>query len=213
MTNACAAALAALQLKRPVRIFNSRSADMQLLGGREEWLADYTAGFDATGKLLGVRFSFAVDCGAAPGDTEGSLYMGMHWAGNAYYIPAYAATAALYRTATPARTSMRAPGVLQTCLATELVLERVAATLNLPLASVQAVNLLAAGQSTVTGQKLAADGGLLPQELWQRASMRSRYEARLAAAQAFNAGSRWVKRGVAMVSSACKDWCYCCKYA
>lgn len=48
--------------------------------------------------------------------------MGMNWADNAYYIPNYVAEATLVYTNTPARTSMRAPGVVQSNLATGSVL-------------------------------------------------------------------------------------------
>lgn len=51
---------------------------------------------------------------------------------NAYYLPNYVATATLCYTNTPPRTSMRAPGVVQSCLFTEMVVERVATELNLP---------------------------------------------------------------------------------
>jgi xanthine dehydrogenase molybdopterin-binding subunit B len=58
--------------------------------------------------------------------------MGMSWADNAYFFPNYEANAKLCYTNTPARTSMRAPGVIQSCLATEMVIERVATELSLP---------------------------------------------------------------------------------
>lgn len=56
----------------------------------------------------------------AKADAIGGMYMGMNWADNAYYLPNYKASAKMCFTNTPARTSMRAPGVVQTCFATEV---------------------------------------------------------------------------------------------
>ncbi len=70
--------------------------------------------------MLDISYQVYVDAGMAKADAIGGLYMGMNWADNAYNIPNYLATATMCFTNTPARTSMRAPGVVQTCLATEV---------------------------------------------------------------------------------------------
>lgn len=130
ITNASAAALCSQKLNRTVRIFNTRTADMNMIGGREEWIADYDVCFDANGTIQGLKYQFYLDGGCAENDTIGALFMGNAWADNAYYIPNYVADSIVCKTNTPSRTSMRAPGVVQTCLFMEMVLERVASQLS-----------------------------------------------------------------------------------
>lgn len=169
---------------------------MNLLGGREEWQGRYRVGYDQSGRVLGLQYEFDVDAGSAMSDALGSLYMGMHWADNAYYFPNYTANAALYKTNTPARTSMRAPGVLQSCLATEMVMEHVASSLDMPLSFVQEANFIQPGQLTITGQPIPSPSSL--SNVWNMAKDRSLFQQRLAACQQFNAANIFTKRGIAM---------------
>jgi xanthine dehydrogenase large subunit len=154
ITVSAASALAAKILKRPVRIFNTRTADMAMTGGRESFAVDYEIGFSADGVITSVIADYYIDGGIASGDAFGGLYMGMHWADNAYYLPNYLANAKLCYTNTPARTSMRAPGVVQACLATETLVERVAVELGLPVNVVQERNFIRDGATTITGQQI-----------------------------------------------------------
>lgn len=57
------------------------------------------------------------------GDATGSLSMAMNWADNGYHLPNYRATAKICFTNTPARTYTRAPGVVQSALATSVIVE------------------------------------------------------------------------------------------
>ncbi len=109
----------------------------------------------------------------ASGDAFGGLYMGMHWADNAYYFPNYAAEAKLCYTNTPARTSMRAPGVVQACLATEILIERVAVELGLPMHVVQQRNFVRDGSTTIVGQPIT---NCTLDRVWSTCLSRSRFE-------------------------------------
>lgn len=189
-----AATLCTSKLHKPVKIFNSRAWDMTMQGGREEWIADYEVGFSADGKIQAVTYEFYIDAGSAMNDSIGALYMGMHWADNAYFLPNYRAHATLCKTNTPSRTSMRAPGVVQTCLITEMVVERVATELKLPLASVQQTNFIKDGESAVIGQVII-DCTL--QNVWNKVIHRSHYQERLQRINQFNSQNLWRKRGIA----------------
>ena len=72
---------------------------------------------------ISKRYNFYVDAGMASDDAYIGLYVGMHKADNAYYFPNYEARAKLCYTNTPARTSMRAVGVVQAALCTEVNLK------------------------------------------------------------------------------------------
>eukprot|EP01039_Chlorochromonas_danica_P005925 gene5925-6523_t len=194
VVNAASAALCALKLNRPIRIFNPRTADMNMQGGREDWLADYEVGITADGKIQGLTYRFYLDAGAAYVDAVGGLFMGMYWADNAYYLPNYRADALLCYTNTPVRTSMRAPGVVQSTLITEMVIERIATELGIPVRTVQERNFIQNGELAICGQVIT--DSTLPQ-VWQKVMTRSQYDSRLQRIQAFNRDNLWRKRGLA----------------
>lgn len=192
--NAAAAGLCVSKLRRAVRIFNTRTADMNMQGGREEWMADYDVGFTADGRITALNYDFFIDAGAGMNDCVGALFMGMFWADNAYYFSDYTANATLCYTNTPPRTSMRAPGVVQASLITEMVVERVAAELRLPLRVVQERNFIHDGQAAICGQVLT-DCTLA--DVWAKAMARSQFDARTARINVFNSSNLWRKRGLA----------------
>lgn len=166
-----------------------------VVGAREEWLADFDVGFDAQGVIQGLRYRFYLNAGCVANDSFGSLFMGNNWADNAYYLPNYAADSVVCRTNTPSRTAMRAPGVVQSCLFTEMVVERVATALQLPLNTVQERNFIQNGQSAICGQVIT-DCTL--QSVWAKVLARSQYTDRVRRVQQFNANNLWRKRGIAV---------------
>ena len=123
-------------------------------------------------------------------------YLGMNMADNAYFLPNYEASATLCYTNTPGRTSMRAPGALQTCFATELVVERVAYELGLPVWVVQQRNFIRDGQAAVNSQVIT--NCTLP-TVWDSAMRTSHFHARLQGVQRYNDAYLWRKRGISIV--------------
>lgn len=164
------------------------------IGGREEWIADYEVGFNADGSLVALVYQFFIDAGSALNDTIGALIMGMLWADNAYYIPNYTANASVCFTNTPSRTSMRAPGVVHTCLITEMVIERISVELGLPLSTVQERNFIRDGQVTINNQPIIH---CKIQDVWEKVMRRSHFSDRQAAISQFNTQNLWRKRGIA----------------
>lgn len=193
---ACASALASYKLSRPVRIFNTRTQDMNMNSGRAGFAFDYEVGFSEEGQIVSLFYDVYIDCGMNFYDTFGDLAMGMRWADNAYFMPNYKATATLCYTNTPPRTSMRAPGVVQTCLATEIVVERVALEVGLPITEVQEKNFIQDGQTTILGQTIE-DSKLTT--CWIKLMERSHFAERSTAVAAFNSSSLWRKRGIYVV--------------
>ena len=76
---AAAASLAAYKLSCPVKIFNNRTADMAMTGGREAFSFDYKVGVDDDGRIVALTYEIYMDAGMAVSDASGSLYMGMSW--------------------------------------------------------------------------------------------------------------------------------------
>jgi len=46
-------------------------------------------GYSADGTITALKYTFSWDAGIEEGDTGGSVYMGMNWADNAYFLPNY----------------------------------------------------------------------------------------------------------------------------
>ena len=192
---AAAASLAASKLAAPCKIFNNRNSDLAQTGGREGFSFDYQVGIDENGKIMGIIFDVYVDCGYSKADAMGGLAMGMTWVDNAYYFPNYRAVAKLCKTNTQSRTSMRAPGVVQTCFATEMVISRIATELQKPVKDVQRLNFIQNGQTNVLGQEIK-DSTL--DQVWDTLLQRSQYNKRLDNINAFNQSNLYRKKGISI---------------
>jgi xanthine dehydrogenase/oxidase len=187
--------LATCLVKRPVRLFNTRTADMFLHSGREGYSVKYEIGFDENGKILAVIFDLYCDAGCASSDTLGSLTMAMRWADNAYHLPNYLARATLCYTNTPPHTYARAPGLVQSCLSTSVLLERIAFELQIDLLTIQSKNLLQNGDATITGQVIVKSP---MNSCWETLLRRSRFSQRVIEIQKFNEMNLWRKRGISI---------------
>jgi xanthine dehydrogenase/oxidase len=119
----------------------------------------------------------------------------MSWADNAYTFSSYLADAKLCHTNTAPCTNMRAPGVVQSCVATELVIHRVAAELGLPVIAVQQRNFVTNGSITICGQPIV---NCTLQTVWNTLLQRSRYEDRMGRCEEYNANNLWRKRGISI---------------
>eukprot|EP01052_Picozoa_sp_SAG31_P054433 SAG31_NODE_14489_length_803_cov_2.088068_1_plen_267_part_11 len=141
MLPGCAAAVAANKLRRPVRIQNERSDDLQMTAGREAMEFDYTVTFDAdTGRLQEMDMQMTIDPGWFYGDSNGCMAMAVGWSDNVYSYKTFKVTPKAALTDTPHSTAMRAPGCMQSILASEVVLGHVASEVGKPLEEVQALN-------------------------------------------------------------------------
>jgi len=165
------------------------------LAGREGWVADYEVGYNDDGQIIALKYKFYVDAGMDDADTIGSMYMGMNWADNAYYLPNYQGIAKICYTNTPPRTSMRAPGVVQTCLFTEMMMERIASDLKIPLNVIQQRNFISDGKEAICGQVIT--DCTLP-TVWSTLMERSQYDSRLSSCNQYNYDNLWRKKGIAI---------------
>jgi xanthine dehydrogenase/oxidase len=189
--------LAACLVKRPVRLFNSRTSDMFLHSGREAYSVEYEVGYDDEGKILAVIYELYCDAGCAYQDTLGSVTMAMRWADNAYHLPNYLARVTLCYTNTPPRTYARAPGLVQSCLATSVLIDRIATELRLKNSMIiQSRNFFETGNTTITGQPIGDTSNLY--RCWETLLRRSRYSERFLEIEKWNEKNLWRKRGIAI---------------
>ena len=197
-TWAALCALGAQVTGRPVRIQLDRDVDMQLTGKRHPFHATFDVGFDDDGVLLGARVSLVADGGWALDLSESICDRALFHLDNAYYVPACEFSGRVAKTHTVSHTAYRGFGGPQGMLVIEEILARIAQTLGLEAEAVRERNLYrGSGESNTThyGQDLGADR---IQRIWASLKQSAELDARRASVRAFNAGSRGVKRGLAM---------------
>ena len=85
-TVACIAALMTVKSGRSCKLRLDRDVDMVMTGKRHDFVIDYDAGFDATGRILGIEFVFASRCGISA-DLSGPVNdRAMFHCDNAYFL-------------------------------------------------------------------------------------------------------------------------------
>jgi len=196
---AAACALAAVKLQQPIFAVNERLADMTMTGGREPITVDYSADHDTQGKLARINMQIHCDGGWLSADASGDLAMAVGFSDNVFFAPNYKCNSALYKTHTHSRTSQRAPGVVQSITAIQVIMEHISRNLGLPFETVQKLNFYKPGQVTPWGDVIASESfnWTLP-SIWDKLHQDASFDARSQAVNAFNACNRWRKRGIAM---------------
>jgi xanthine dehydrogenase/oxidase len=144
--------------------------------------------------LEGVKFNYYVDSGCRKNDGQMCLMMGLAYAENAYKMENFEGHGTLCFTNTPPRTFVRTPGALQSCLFTEMIMDHIAAELDLPLWVVQERNFLHDGDKIMNGQVIE---NCTIHKVWKEAMERSHFDERYQAIEDYNANNRWYKKGIA----------------
>lgn len=144
---ACLAALAAIRLRRPVRLRLDRTDDMRLTGKRHPYAADYRLGLDAAGNFVAYEAMFYQDAGCSADLSSAVLERSLFHATNAYRLPNVRVTAASCRTNLPSNTAFRGFGAPQAIFVIESAIRAAARQLGVTPESLQARNLLAEGDT------------------------------------------------------------------
>ncbi len=194
---AALAALAARVTGRPCKFRLDRDDDMSLTGKRHDFRADYDVGFDDDGRLAAVDIVLASRCGYSA-DLSGAINdRAMFHADNAYYLPAARIVTKRMKTNTVSNTAFRGFGGPQGMVAIERVLDDVARSLGRDPLDVRKANLYGPGRD-MTPYGMQVTDNIAP-ELIEALELSSDYRARRKAATAFNAQSRYLKRGIALM--------------
>ena len=123
---ACLSALAATLTGRPAKMVYDRDDDMKITGKRHDIKIRYHAGFDDTGRILGVIFDQALRCGMSFDLSKAISERAVLHADNAYDIPHLSVTSYLCRTNTPSNTAFRGFGGPQGMMGIERVIDQIA---------------------------------------------------------------------------------------
>ncbi|HEV6968729.1 xanthine dehydrogenase molybdopterin binding subunit [Roseateles sp.] len=192
---ACVAAVAALKLKRAVKLRLDRDDDFLITGRRHGFDYRWDVGFDDEGRLLAADVELVSNAGHSADLSAPVMARALCHFDNAYWLPHVAMRGYCARTHTQSNTAFRGFGGPQGALAIEMILDGIARRLGLDPVEVRRRNFYAPGQDTTPyGQQVEE---LHAQALTERLLASSGYARRRAEIAAFNASSRVFKKGLA----------------
>jgi xanthine dehydrogenase large subunit len=138
---AAMAALAAMKLKRPVRICLTKDDDMIMTGKRNPFENDYKVGFDDQGKILALEVNLYSDAGAYADLSTSIMERAMLHSDNSYYIPNMRVVGQVCKTNHHSHTAFRGFGGPKGVATAEKIIEEIAHYLKIDPVDVRKVNL------------------------------------------------------------------------
>jgi xanthine dehydrogenase large subunit len=201
------AAVAAIKLKRPVKLRLDRDDDFMITGKRHPFAYDYTVGFDDSGRLSGLKLSMAVNCGFSA-DLSGPVAdRAIFHADNAYFLQDVEIASYRCKLNTQSHTAFRGFGGPQGMIIIETILSDIARHLQLDPLVVRLRNLysdeLIAGPAQpptrrdTTHYGMKVEQNILQPLLLELAHSAQYHQRRTAIAQ-WNTASPVIKRGIAI---------------
>ena len=193
---AAAAALVASKTGRPAKFRCDRDDDMVMTGKRHDFRVAYDVGFDATGRVQGLKLLLSARCGATMDLSAGINDRAMFHADNCYFLRDVEILSERLKTHTVSNTAFRGFGGPQGMLAIERVMDHIALALRHDPLDVRIANLYGPGRD-VTPYGMTIEDNIAPQ-LIARLRADARYDARRAAVAAFNARNVVLKKGISL---------------
>ncbi|MCX7242871.1 MAG: xanthine dehydrogenase molybdopterin binding subunit, partial [Polaromonas sp.] len=197
------AALAARKFGKPVKLRMDRDDDFMVTGKRHPFAYDYTAGFDAHGRLCGLQLMMAANCGFSA-DLSGPVAdRAIFHADNAYFLEDVSITSYRCKTNTQSHTAFRGFGGPQGMIVTESILGDIARHLGLDPLAVRLANLYsdeataAGGLRDTTHYGMRVEDNILAPLITTLAAS-SDYAQRRQDIARWNAGSTVIQRGIAI---------------
>ncbi len=195
---AAMAALAALKLRRPVRLCLTKDDDMIMTGKRNPFENEYAVGFDSDGRIHALDVRLFSDAGAYADLSTSIMERAMLHTDNAYFIPHMRVVGQVCRTHNHSHTAFRGFGGPKGVATVEKVIEEIAHFLNKDPMDVRRLNLYAEeGGKDIThyGQKVENNTlGRLLSELEASCN----YRQRRSEVQAWNSGNESTIRGISL---------------
>ncbi|WCE09941.1 xanthine dehydrogenase molybdopterin binding subunit [Pseudomonas sp. JBR1] len=182
---------------RPVKMRLPRFEDMHMTGKRHPFHVEYDVGFDDDGRLLGIRFELAGNCGYSPDLSNAIIDRAMFHADNAYFLGNAQITGHRCKTHLASNTAYRGFGGPQGMLAIENVMDAIARHRGLDPLEVRRRNYYGKETRHVTHYHQVVEDNLL-EEMTADLAASSDYQARREAIQAFNRANPVLKKGLAL---------------
>ena len=196
-TIACIAALMTVRTGRPCKLRLDRDADMIMTGKRHDFVVDYDVGFDETGRIEGIDFTFASRCGISA-DLSGPVNdRTMFHCDNAYFLENVRIVSHRCKTNTVSNTAFRGFGGPQGMVAIEYAIDDIARTLGMDPLDVRRRNFYGIGERDVTQYGQQVEDNILD-VIADKLEADAGYRERRSEIQAFNRSSTVLKRGIAL---------------
>ena len=192
---AATCAVACQLTKRPVKYALHRMEDMRMTGKRHPYSADYKIGLDSDLKIIAYEVTFYQNAGAACDLSPAVLERTLFHCTNSYYIPNVTATAFCCRTNLPPNTAFRGFGGPQGMFVIESAITHAAEELGVDRTEIQRRNLIRDSDEFPYGQRAESEAIAT----WENAVVRYQFGRLVKNADEFNARSKYVKKGVAVM--------------
>ena len=194
---ACVAAVAASQLKRPVKLRVDRDDDFLITGRRHCFWYEYDVGYDDEGRVLGAEITMVSRAGHSADLSAPVMTRALCHFDNAYWLPDVAMHGYSGKTNTQSNTAFRGFGGPQGAIAIENILDTIARALGKDPLDVRRLNFYGKTSSNVTPYGQTIDDNII-HELTAELEASSGYRQRREAIAQFNAQSPVLKRGLAL---------------
>jgi xanthine dehydrogenase large subunit len=169
---------------------------MAQTGKRHPWYSKYEAGFDREGRIVALRIDGCSDGGWSADLSQAIRDRYLFHLDNAYYVPNLHFVARIAKTNLVSNTAFRGFGGPQGVLVIEMILNRAAERLGIDPAELRRRNYYGAAPRNRTPYDQVVEDPRL-ERIHAELLASSEYAERRAEIDAFNAGSRWLKRGIA----------------
>ncbi|MFH7044996.1 xanthine dehydrogenase molybdopterin binding subunit [Paucibacter sp. JuS9] len=195
---ACVAAIAAMRLRRPVKLRLDRDDDFMITGRRHGFDYSWEVGYDDEGHILGAEVDLISNAGHSADLSAPVMARALCHFDNAYWLPNVSLHGFCAKTNTQSNTAFRGFGGPQGALAIEMIMDSVARRLGLDPLLVRQRNFYSAegGRDVAPYGQQVED--ILAQPLTDQLIASSDYHARRAEIAAFNATSPVLKKGLAL---------------
>ena len=193
---ACAAAVAAKKMNRPVSINIERDTDMQITGQRHAFHVQYRAGCSSDGMLKFLDAKIYNNGGFSLDLSQAVMDRALFHCDNVYNWPALRVRGKVCKTHQASHTAFRGFGGPQGLMVSEIVIEHLAHVLGMDKATIRHKNFYRNGDKTHFGQTIS---DFYVEKLWKEIHERGELETRRAAVAKFNQENKWRKRGLATI--------------
>ena len=194
---AAIAALAASHTGRPAKLRLDRDDDMVMTGKRHDFIADFDVGFDAAGRIEGLRLELASRCGRSLDLSNAINDRAMFHADNCYFLENVEIISHRLKTHTVSNTAFRGFGGPQGMFAIEYVIDSIAAALGLDPLQVRQANFYGGPGRSTTPYGMEVEDFVADQIIAELAES-SRYARRRSEIVSHNAADPLRKRGIAL---------------
>lgn len=189
-------AVAANKMRRPVRCMLNRDDDIVTSGQRHPFLARWKIAVNKDGKLQALDADVFANAGWSQDLSGAVVDRALSHIDGCYRIPNIHVRGRIAKTNTVSNTAFRGFGGPQGMFIAETYMEEIADHLNMPVEKLREINLYKPNEKTHFNQELKDWHVPL---MYQQVLNEANYAERRKAVDAYNASSKWKKRGLALI--------------